>query len=663
MRTLESPADLRRFLGMVQYLAKFVPNLVSNSSALRQLLVKDANWEWTEEHTKQFADLQFLVTNSPVIKYFDPNLPVKLSVDASKSGLGSVLLQLHKDDWHPVAFASRALSKTERHYSQIEKETLAVLYASEKFNQFVYRHRFLVKSDHKPLQFIFKRNINKAPPRIQRLLLRLRKYDIDLIFSPGNSIPVPDALSQAYLPNTEEDDKSLEYKIHLLVSNLPISEPKLREMQNATENDQVLQKLKKLILDGFPDSKSSMPAELIPYFQVCSELSIAEGLIFKGDKIVIPESLRKEMKERIHMGHMGIECCKARAWQLMYWPNINADITNMVSNCSACLENRRYRQKEPLIAHEVPTAPWHKVGMDLFSFKGRDYLLVVDYFSNYPEVCLLNDTHNSSVIMKLKLIFSCFGIPKVVISDNGPQFSSYQFMRFAKEWDFTHNPSSPKHAKSNGMAESAVKTVKSIFKKAHRNKEDPYLALMAHRSTPSSSDNKSPYEKLFNRPMRTLLPDLRNIKRKSTEHTDLPAKLNPKFIERQKFYHNRLATELAEIPTGSTVRIHNGKNRPTKAKVIEKATSPRSYVVETEAGQTLRRNRRDLLKTSESFSRTEGDNDFPIPESSRTAIQLKPGNNENEFLPEVNNDSAQHYCQRLGTSVRPPNRYGFKDGQ
>ena len=99
------------------------------------------------------------------------------------------------------------------------------------------------------------------------------------------------------------------------------------------------------------------------------------------------------------MGHMGIERCKARARQLMYWPNINGDMKYMVSNCIASLENR---QQEPLIAHEVPTAPCHKVGMDLFSFKGRDYLLVVDYFSNYPEVCLLNDTHSSSVIVKLK---------------------------------------------------------------------------------------------------------------------------------------------------------------------------------------------------------------------------------------------------------------------
>ena len=212
-----------------------------------------------------------------------------------------------------------------------------------------------------------------------------------------------------------------------------------------------------------------MQQELLPYFQVLSEISIAEGLIFKGDKIAILSALQKEMKERIHMCHMGIERCKERARQLMYWPNINANIMDMVSNCSACLENRQYHQQEPLIAHEVPTAPWHKVGMDLFSLKGRDYLLVVDYFSNYPEVCLLNDIHSSSVIMKLKSIFSRFGIPKIVISDNGPQFSSYQFMRFAKEWDFTHDPSNPKCAKTNGMAESAVKIVKGLFKKVHRN--------------------------------------------------------------------------------------------------------------------------------------------------------------------------------------------------
>ena len=128
----------------------------------------------------------------------------------------------------------------------------------------------MVKSYHKPLQSIFKRKIRKAPPRIQRLLLRLQKYDIDLIFSPGNSISVHGKLSRAYLPHTPEDGKSPEYQVHHLVSNLPVFEPKLKENHNETESDQVLQKLRRLILYGFPDSKSSTPPELIPYFQVCS---------------------------------------------------------------------------------------------------------------------------------------------------------------------------------------------------------------------------------------------------------------------------------------------------------------------------------------------------------------------------------------------------------
>ena len=161
------------------------------------------------------------MTDSPVLKYFDQNLPTKLSVDASKAGLSAVLLQLHRDDWHPVAYASHAMSKSERNYSHIEKETLAVVDGSDRFNQYVYGRRYIVESDHKPLQSIFQRNIDKAPPRIQRLLLRLQRYDIDLTFTPCRDIPVPDTLSRAYLPNSDIEDESLEYQVHLLINNLP----------------------------------------------------------------------------------------------------------------------------------------------------------------------------------------------------------------------------------------------------------------------------------------------------------------------------------------------------------------------------------------------------------------------------------------------------------
>ena len=150
----EDSTELRRFLRMITYLAKFIKNLSSKSSLLHKLLEKDTPWEWTDQHTKQFQDLQLLVTDSPVLKYFDQNLPTKVSVDASKAGLGTVLLQLHCDDWHPVASTSHAMSKSERNYSQIEKETLVVVYGSDRFNQYVYGRRYIIESDHKPLQSI-----------------------------------------------------------------------------------------------------------------------------------------------------------------------------------------------------------------------------------------------------------------------------------------------------------------------------------------------------------------------------------------------------------------------------------------------------------------------------------------------------------------------------
>ena len=212
----------------------------------------------------------------------------------------------------------------------------------------------------------------------------------------------------------------------------------------------------------------------------------------------------------------------------------------MVSNCIICIENQHYHQCEPLISHEVPTQPWYKVGMDLFSFKGRSYLVNVDYFSNFPELYHLSDTHSTSVIAKVKATFSRYGIPKYVVSDIGPQFSSFEFAQFAEDWDFIHDPSILKYLKSNGMTENAVKIMKGLLNKADKHKEDPYLALIAHRSTPSSSDNKSPYEKLLGHSMRTTIPDLCNTRKSK----NIPA----------KFQHEKVKEHSSKVSTRESQR-------------------------------------------------------------------------------------------------------------
>ena len=198
----ENTSDVHRFLGMITYLGRFIPTLSSTTSELRKLLREEKAWEWSKRHSDEFQNLQKCITNcnSPVLQYFIPGLPIKLSVDASKEGLGAVLLQMHDKQWRPVTYASRVLNSSEQNYSQIEKETLAVVFSTEHFNEYVYGARFVVESDHKPLQSIFQRN--KAPPRIQRMLLRLQKYDIELQFTPGTDIPIADALSRASLSST-----------------------------------------------------------------------------------------------------------------------------------------------------------------------------------------------------------------------------------------------------------------------------------------------------------------------------------------------------------------------------------------------------------------------------------------------------------------------------
>ena len=156
MPSPQDKTELRRFMGMINYLGKFVPNLSDITALLRQLLEKDFMWTWSDKHEECIELLKKLMTESPVLKYYDPTKPMKLSVDSSKYGLRPVLLQKYEEDWAPVAYGSRSLTRSERNYAQIEKESLVILFGCNKFNDHLYGVHFTVESDHQPLQSIFK---------------------------------------------------------------------------------------------------------------------------------------------------------------------------------------------------------------------------------------------------------------------------------------------------------------------------------------------------------------------------------------------------------------------------------------------------------------------------------------------------------------------------
>lgn len=255
--------EMQRYLGMVTYLGKFVPSLSQTTAPLRQLIEKDREWIWQPEHDEAFEKLQRMLTEAPVLQYYDVEKPVVISVDGSKDGIGAVLLQEEK----PVAFASKAFTDSENRYAQIEKE-----------------RKFTVETDHKPLENILKKHLADAPPRLQRMLLRIQKYDLKLQYKIGKELYVADALSRDFIPKSEVDDEQGHEVEVFMIDVLPLSPARIKEIQRETKKDDVLQKLKKVVEDGWSEQRSKVDREIRQYCDYRAELTIEGDLIFKGDR-------------------------------------------------------------------------------------------------------------------------------------------------------------------------------------------------------------------------------------------------------------------------------------------------------------------------------------------------------------------------------------------
>ena len=245
---------------------------------------------------------------------------------------------------------------------------------------------------------------------------------------------------------------------------------------------------------------------LHPYHPFRDELVEQNGVIF--ERLIIPPTMRHSMIERLHSNHAGVQATLRRARDVFYWPGMNRDIEKCVASCGVCSLYQSAPQKEPLKSYPIPARPWQYIGNDLCQLHGKDYLVSVDYYSNFIEVDRLYSTSSSAIIHKLKAHMARHGIPERVVSDNGPQYSSEEFRRFAQQYEFEHVTSSLGYPQSNDKAESAVKQAKRIMEKAIAAKEDPYLALLAHRNTPSDGMTTSPAQRLFGRRTRIRLPNL-----------------------------------------------------------------------------------------------------------------------------------------------------------
>ena len=366
-----------------------------------------------------------------------------------------------------------------------------------------------------------------------------------------------------------------------------------------TQSYLALQQLMQLTLHSWLDHKSNAPTHCLPYWSFRDQISFSDGILFKGEKIIIPKVVQPEMLKLIHSSHLGIEKCKRRARDILYWLGMSSQIQDAVSTCATCNLYQRKNQKEPLIPHSIPDRPWSKVGVDIFELQQKQYLVIVDYYSGFVEFDLLTHTTAKQVINHCKSQFSRHGIPDVLISDNGPQFSSHEFRQFIKHYQIDHCTSNPYHPQSNGMAEKAVQTIKRLMKKAAHDGNDPYLALLEYRNTPWSDTLGSPAQRLMGRRTKILISTASNLLKPETINPITVQEELQKHRRQQKLFYDRQAKPLKSLSVGDSVLMtsKDGRWRPAKVTSISQI-APRSYNIVTPQGQHYRRNRKDLRKVT-----------------------------------------------------------------
>lgn len=649
MATPTDKTELKRYLGMVKFLSQYIPHESEITAPLRNLLREEVTWSWQPTHAEAVQRINKALTSAPVLAPYDVGKPVRIQADASQHGLGAVLMQENR----PVAYASRALTETERRYAQIEKELLAVCYGCEKFRQFILGKHVDVESDHKPLEMIFQKPAHLTPLRLQRMRLRLQPYDLTIEYRPGSQMHIADALSRATVDPPEQylSDGELVYDIEVLTN--AISDANIDEFKQATKADDELQDLSKIIQTGWPGRIKSLKPGIRQYWSVRDRLTVADGLVLLGERIVIPRSLRNKVLEKIHGSHFGVEKCKARAMQSVYWPSMLKAIESAVSACHICQRHQAANQKEPMIPHAIPAIPWTKLGSDVLELNGSYFLIIVDYTSKYPEVCGLGKTKTAAaIIRKLKTTFGRFGIPTELVADNMP-YASHEMQEFATQWGFKITTTSPTYSQSNGKSESVVKMAKSVLRKALEDPNmDAELAFLRYRNTPVSGMRVSPAEILFGRRLRDELPCSKAYLQ--------PRIVNPmpdieSMQRRQKKYYDRTATAKPEFQPGDPVYVQKGRIWE-RATIAAKRSEPRSY----DLSDGRRRSSRHIRPAPEVRNREDMGHPEKQGDEDRVSDNQPPEEAKGSAMQEMPRSTSQSpELRRSARTSTPPDRWGY----
>ena len=509
VKSISKPKNVKQveaYIGLVNFFGRLIPRFSDLVYPLNELRKKGVPFIWSKQCNDAFENLKNAISTSPVVQPYSLEKEATLTTDASKYSLAAVLTQ----EDHPVIYISRNLTQAEKNYSNIEREALAIVWAATRLKDFLLGRKFSINTDHKPLQFLFGENKEiphaTASCRIIRWALTLMQYDYEIKHIPGKNIPHADALTRLeYTSNSDERIdgfcNSLQTENEVGFQNGVLHR---NEIKSELSRDSLLQRIMWRVVTG---NWSACSQAERPYKLVSRKLTIDDGMLFHGTRLVIPYSLRKKVFDIIHRSnHSGIHSTFYRISLDSWWPGMFGFIQNQVNKCHTCNEIR------PRIDRNVdqwPKAkPFERVHMDWAYIRGEcNLLIIVDAGSGWIEAFPLRNRQTTSVISCLRSVFSRFGVPEVVVTDNAPEFVSSDLSNWLENIGCRKLESPIYHPRANGAAERSVQTVKRALNGWNSsNVRIPFSEflkkILFHHRVSSHSRGLSPSEIVFGRQIR-----------------------------------------------------------------------------------------------------------------------------------------------------------------
>ena len=502
-------SELKSFLGLMTYNAKFIPSVASLLHPLYQLLRKDSHWRWSTECQDAFDKAKALVSAAPVLVHYDVNKPIKLYCDASAYGVGACLMHVVNGTEKPVAYASRTLSLAERNYAHIEREALAIIFGVKRFNQYLYGREFILVTDHRPLCKLLGHADGVRPlaaARMQRWAMILSAYSYKIEYIPGPANQCADCLSRLPVQCSRIHPAEEGNAVHAMhTTALPVT---AKGIASHTAKDKVLSRVFTYVQHNswpFP-----MPEEIAPFHRKKEELTLQDGCLLWGKRVIIPSKLQPQLLAELHFGHVGICRMKSLARSFVWWPDLDTAIEKLTKDCEPCKVTAAMPAAVARHPWQHPSGPWERVHIDYGEWNNHHFLVLVDAFSKWPEVKLVSTTTSRKTITVLSDVFAMFGFPQMLVSDNAPQFVSAEFEDFLQQHHITHRTSPPYHPSTNGLAENMVKTVKCHLKKHHVQAvtnvhQELADFLRTYRNVPHSTTNLAPAHLMLAQAPRTHL--------------------------------------------------------------------------------------------------------------------------------------------------------------